>query len=192
MAGTVVLETLASLATAGAVAALLSVGPWASPSLRKATQASPYTLPLIAVTVAGVLALAIVELKYYPRFVLRVLRMEPSERPLLPWSWLVGCTISWLCVGAACALCALGLSEGRDTALLVAAVGVLGPIVGFLVMVAPGGLGAREAFLVLVLEPQIGTTRALALGLVSRAVTLATEFVLWVVARVALAMRQKK
>jgi uncharacterized membrane protein YbhN (UPF0104 family) len=61
--------------------------------------------------------------------------------------------------------------------------------VGFLAVVAPGGLGVREGFLVLLLSPQIGTTRAIAIGLVSRAVTLAAEFLLWVAARVTLTIR---
>jgi hypothetical protein len=191
MAGSVVLESLSSMATGGAVAALISIGPWASPRLRGVT-AQPWTMALIAAILLGVLALALVKLRHYPSFALKLLRIEGSEEPLLPWAWLVGCTVSWLSVGTCCALCAVALSESLDTALLVAAVGVLGPLVGFIALVAPGGLGVREAFLVAVLAPQIGTTRALALGLVSRAVMLTTEFLIWLVAKLTLMARAKR
>jgi hypothetical protein len=190
MAGTVVLETLASLATCGAVAALISSGPWASPTLREITH-RPAALALIAGVFLGVLGLAVIDLRHYPRFLRRLLRSEDREGPLLPGVWLLGCSFAWLCVGISNGLCAHALSENLDTALLAAAAGVLAPIVGFLAMVAPGGLGVREAFLVAVLTPQIGGTRALAFSLLSRAVALGAELGLWLVARAALALRAK-
>ena len=188
MAGTVVLETLASVATSGAIAALISMGPWAPPAFRSLTD-KPWALPLIVATFVGVVLLAVIDLRHYPRFLRRFLRSEERTGALLPVSWLVGCTVAWLCVGLASALCARALGEGNDIAMLAAAGGVIGPIVGFLAVVAPGGLGVREAFLVMILGPQIGTTRALAFGLVSRAITLAAEFFLWVTARIALMLR---
>jgi uncharacterized membrane protein YbhN (UPF0104 family) len=188
MAGTVVLETLASIATSGAIAALISIGPWAPPAFRGVTD-KPWALPLIGVTFLGVVLLAVIDLRHYPDFLRRILRSEERAGALLPVSWLVGCTVAWTCVALACALCARALGEGNDVALLAAVGGVVGPIVGFLAVVAPGGLGVREGFLVLLLSPQIGTTRAIAFGLVSRAVTLAAEFLLWVAARVTLTIR---
>lgn len=188
MAGTVVLETLASVATSGAIAAVISIGPWAPPAFRGVTD-KPWALPLIGVTFLGVVLLAVIDLRHYPDFFRRILRSQERAGALLPVSWLVGCTVAWSCVAVACAFCARALGESNDIALLAAVGGVVGPIVGFLAVIAPGGLGVREGFLVLLLAPQIGTTRAIAFGLVSRAVTLAAEFLLWAMARAALLVR---
>lgn len=188
MAGTVILETLASVATSGAIAALISMGPWAPAAFRGVTD-KPWALPLIIATFLGVVLLAVIDLRHYPDVLRRILRSQERVGALLPVSWLVGAATSWVCVGFSSAFCARALGEGSEIAMLAAAGGVIGPIVGFLAVVAPGGLGVREAFLVLILAPQIGTTRAIAFGLVSRAVTLVVEFALWALARVSLLVR---
>jgi hypothetical protein len=189
MAGTVVMESLASVATSGAVAASISMGPWAPLAFRGVTD-KPWALPLIATVCLGVMLLAVIDLRHYPEILRRFLRAQDRAGALLPVAWIVGCVVAWLCVGLACALCARALGEAEDVALLAAAGGVLGPIVGFLAVVAPGGLGVREAFLIMVLSPVIGGTRALAFGLVSRAMTLLVELMLWVIARTTLALRR--
>ncbi len=191
MAASAFMETLASLATAGAVAALISLGPWAAPALRRVVS-GPWTLALVLAICGGVVLLAVVDLRRYPRALVRLARMGEREGPLLHGYWILGCSANWLATALGSALCAMALSEPMDIALLAAAAGVLGPIVGFLALVAPGGLGVREAFVVALLAPQIGATRALAFSLVSRAVTLGTEIAVWVVARSLLMVRKER
>ncbi|MFT3923186.1 MAG: hypothetical protein QM778_11695 [Myxococcales bacterium] len=190
MAGSVIMETLASIATAGAVAAFITVGPWAAPALR-AVLSGPWTLPLLIAICGAVAALAIIDVRRYPGFVVRILRMADRTGPLLHLYWIAGCTAYWLATAVSSGLCAYALSEPVDIALLAGAAGVLGPIVAFFALVAPGGLGVREAFVVVLLSPQIGATRALAFSLVSRAVTLATELAVWLLARGLLALRSR-
>jgi len=191
MAGTVVMETLASIATAGAVAAVISVGPWAAPALR-AVVAGPWTMPLMFAVCGSVVLLAVLDVRRYPGIARALLaRLKVAERPgpLLHPYWIAGCSACWLATALSSGLCAFALSEPLDIALLAGAAGVLGPIVGFLALVAPGGLGVREAFVVALLSPQIGATRALAFSLVSRAVALASELLAWLLARALLSLR---
>jgi hypothetical protein len=186
MAGSVVLEALSGLATATAIGFAIALGPWAAPRFRLPLPEA-VAVPLVAGLFFGVAALAIVDLRYYPGFVLRALRLERRSGPLLSRSWLVGAGLSWGLVAAASALCARALSEPWDVAVMAAATGVIAPMVGFLSVFAPGGLGARELFVVLVMQPLIGETRALAFSLVSRALALGMELALWAVSRALLA-----
>ncbi len=190
MAGTVIMETLASVATAGVVVAFLSIGPWAAPLLRAVTTGA-WSLPVVLALVVGVAVLALLDVRRYPRRFVRLFRASERTGPLLSADWLVGCTLNWLAVAAASALVALSLSQNIDVALLAAAAGVLGPIAGLLSVVAPAGLGVREAFMVALLSPQMGATEALALSLVSRAVMLATEVSLWLVTRAVLEVHRR-
>jgi hypothetical protein len=190
MASTVVFESLAGLATATAIGLAIALGPWAAPSFQLPLGRA-YTHGLVVALFLGVTALAIVDLRHYPRFVVRMLRLEQRQGPLLSRTWLFGAAACWGFVALASALCARALSEPWQVALLAASAGVIAPMVGFLSMFAPAGLGARELFMIAVLTPLIGETKALAFSLVSRAVAMGTELLLWALARLWLTLRRR-
>jgi len=188
MATGVVLESLAWLATGGVVSMALALGPGAGPRLTQLAS-SPATGVLIGAVLSGVLVLALVDSTRYPAWLLRRLKIQRREGPLLPVELLVANAVLWLATGASCAAVARALGADGSTLWLAATLGVFAPLVGFLALPVPAGLGVREAVLVLALSPELGTSRAIGLGVMTRAVALATELVLWSLSRAWLAAR---
>ncbi|MCC6217004.1 MAG: flippase-like domain-containing protein [Polyangiaceae bacterium] len=62
---------------------------------------------------------------------------------------------------------------------------VLAPIAGFLALFAPAGAGVREVVLALVLAPSLGSAGALAVALLARGASLASDVGVWALVRVA-------
>jgi uncharacterized membrane protein YbhN (UPF0104 family) len=104
---------------------------------------------------------------------MRVLRLEPPERPMtrrgtataVAWA-LAG----WGVVGAQVWLLGLGLGLARSSLLTVVGAYALAWVAGFLVVVAPAGLGPREVVLGVLLAGALPAGSAVALVLVTRVV----------------------
>jgi hypothetical protein len=186
MAASAVLEALASMATAGVIAALLALGPWTAPRLN-ALATQPWAPWAICALALAVVLLAVIDVRRYPAAFLRLLRLEQQRGPLLPAAWIGACAFYWCMVAISSACVVQALGGASSAALLGAATGVIAPILGFLVAIAPGGLGVREAVAVALMTPELGPTGALAFGLASRLVLLITELALWLATRLWLA-----
>lgn len=129
-----------------------------------------------------VLALATLNPQRFPATVKRLLVLE-STRPLLPLKVILihmGSWTFWALHGLL--LCdALGFDDAAKLARAVAFL-VLGPIGGFLALPVPAGLGVRESLMSLGLAPLVGAAGAVAVALLSRAVSLTADVLLWIVA----------
>ena len=66
---------------------------------------------------------------------------------------------------------------------------VLAPIAGILALATPSGIGVREAVLSMGLAPLVGTAPAVAAAIVSRAVSLLVDCLVWAFGRVVLSGR---
>ncbi|MFT3926896.1 MAG: lysylphosphatidylglycerol synthase domain-containing protein [Myxococcales bacterium] len=182
MAASAVLEALSSLATAGLLVAGVALGPWPIVGL-SALSTQPWAPWAIAAIVLGVAMLAAIDVRFYPRQLMTFLRLEQRKGPLLPLWWIAGEAWLWIANAASCVLVVRALTGSSEAMLLGGASGIIAPALGFFVVIAPGGLGVREAIAVALMAPEIGATKALAFGLVSRAVLLVSELVLWLGAR---------
>jgi len=79
----------------------------------------------------------------------------------------------------------LALGAPQGAALTAMGFYVLSQVAGFVVLAAPAGLGVREAVLVTGLSPSVGAAGALGAAVVSRALSLAAELAVWIIARTA-------
>jgi hypothetical protein len=112
---------------------------------------------------------------------LKLARRPPLEQPLsaralgicLGWSF-----ASWICYGLQIWVLAiqLGAPAGRALPLAIGAFAFAWSA-GFVVILAPAGVGVREAVMVAMLHPALTTGSALAVALVSRAVTLVADVI---------------
>jgi uncharacterized membrane protein YbhN (UPF0104 family) len=184
MAASVVLESLAWLASGFILAMVLTLGPWAPEHLSQLME-RPLAKVAVGSSLAGALLLSTLDCRYYPRVLLKFLRLQDRTGPLLPPVLMLSTGSFWLATACASAALALSLGASSDAALLSAAAGVAAPLLGFLVPV-PAGLGVREAALVLALGSTLTQSGALAFGLVSRAAAMGTEVLLWLMSRWAL------
>jgi uncharacterized membrane protein YbhN (UPF0104 family) len=182
MAASVVVETLAWLASGFVLTLLLTLGPWAPAGMSELWK-HPLAKVSVAAALAGSLVLATLGVRRYPARLLRLLRLERREGPLLPPALLVASSLYW--VGTACASVALAvaLGVGLDSALLVAIAGMASLLVSFLALPVPAGLGVREAVIVMVLSSTLSAPVALAFGLLSRGLMLGIELVLWLISK---------
>jgi hypothetical protein len=190
MAASAVLEALASLATAGVLVAVLALGPCAIPGIT-ALSAEPWAPWAIATIVLGVVLLALIDVRRYPARLMGLLRLEQRQGALLPMAWIVGEAWLWIMNALSCALVVRSLGGSVGAMWLGGAAGIIAPALGFFVLPAPGGLGARETVAVILMTPQIGSTKALAFSLVTRVALLTTELLLWLAARLWLAMEHR-
>ncbi len=183
----VVLDSLSFLATGGVLGVALALGPWSFLNARLAASPWAAVVPLLAVL--SVVTLMIVDCARFPAPILRRLRLQGRVGPLLPWELVLANGLLWVATSLACAAIALSLGADAEGAFLAAGAGVLSQLVGFLALPVPAGLGVREAVLVMALSPSLGPARALAFGLVTRAVSLGCEVVLWLASRAILRWR---
>jgi uncharacterized membrane protein YbhN (UPF0104 family) len=160
----------------GIVTALLIAAatlPLASPAV-----ARKYLLFLAAVPVIAI-CLAPPILRRLLDFALKIIRQEPLEQPV-SWRGLavaVGwATVGWLLGGLQVWLLMSDIARGGVHLVLVS-IGAyaLACTAALLLVVFPGGIGAREVILVAALTPVLPPGAALAVALVVRAVTTASD-----------------
>lgn len=143
-------------------------------------ESAPWLLAAIGFTLLGLCTLP---LRFFPHALRSLLQIQEQDAALLPWRvplihvahWLMWAMHGWL------VLQGLGLSA--CTALYLAGLFPLAPVVGFLVLAAPGGLGVREALIAGGLAAVLGSQAALAAALACRVASLGTDLVLWVSTR---------
>lgn len=138
--------------------------------------------PVVIVFAIGVLALAVVDRRLFPRAILHALKIT-GEGALVPAVLLPLHAAYWVCwmLHGFC----VSYAVGAPPSLALASTGlyVLAPIVGFLALVAPAGAGVREALLTAGLAPGIGATAALSAAVLSRMVSVLVDFGTWLASR---------
>lgn len=139
-----------------------------------------FALPILAVSIAAVLVMTVVDRARLPKKLRDGLRLDGSGS-------LIGPTLPALHLGfwggwAAHGICVtIAFKAPVAAALGVSGLFVLAPLAGFLALAAPAGVGVREAVLVVGLSPLLGAPGALGAVLVSRACSFVSDFTLWLV-----------
>ncbi len=113
-----------------------------------------------------------------PKSVLRVLA-APGAGPLVPVQvplFHLAHFVAWTFAGAALAM---SVGASPDQALLVGGILCAAIVAGFLALFAPAGAGVREAIVIALASPVLGPTRSLAVSLLARMVSVATELLLF-------------
>jgi hypothetical protein len=181
MAGAMGVEALCFLAVGGSLGlvALMLTKSHAPPAL--AAQVA-WLWPLVAGLTLGTLALVLVDRRFFPSRLLRLLKIE-GKGPLVPPALLAVHALYWL-TWALHGLC-VSRAVGADLGVAMAGAGlyVLAPIVGFLALVAPAGAGVREALLTAGLAPALGATAAIAAAVLSRMASVIADFGAWLASR---------
>jgi uncharacterized membrane protein YbhN (UPF0104 family) len=121
--------------------------------------------------------------RYYPRFVLRLLKVEGDERPLIPARVPfahVGYWLTWALHGF---LTSLAVGASPEAAFGSAGMYVIGPVAGFLALVTPAGIGVREAIVAVGLAPTLGAAPAVTAAIVSRFSSLIVDVIAWGIGR---------
>jgi uncharacterized membrane protein YbhN (UPF0104 family) len=141
-------------------------------------------LGLLAFVVVA-LVLVFVDRQRFPAFVLRALKAEGSG-PLVPRRGPVAHAAYWLtwAVHGYCAARAVGISSPH--AIYGSGLYVLAPIAGILALATPSGIGVREAVMSMGLAPVVGPAPAVAAAIVSRAVSLVVDCLVWAFGRLVL------
>lgn len=131
-----------------------------------------------ALSALGLLLLVTLPQAAWPQ----VLRRMLGERsgPLLPVTVPGWFLLHFLTVAASGACVVLSLGGDGSDAVYLGAVVCAATVAGFVAVLAPAGLGVREATIAVFAEPLLGTGGAVALSLISRAVSLASELILFV------------
>jgi len=168
-------SVIVGLALAIATGLVIAVAtlPLGSPAVAK-----KYLLFLIVVPVIAV-CLAPPILRRLLNFVLKVLRREPLEQPI-SWRGLavaLGWTVAgWLFLGAQVWLVVVDVArDGVHSTLISLGAFALACSLALLLVVFPNGIGAREVILVAALAPVLPHGAALAVALVARLVTTASD-----------------
>jgi glycosyltransferase 2 family protein len=139
-----------------------------------------WALPIVALFMVGVLVMLFVDRRLLPGFVVRVLRLSGAG-PLVPLRLTFANLLYWVTWLLHGTLLGLALGVAPLTALPSSGAYVLGCVGGFLALAAPAGAGVREGVITLTLSPLIGASSALAAAVVSRALSLAADVVVWLV-----------
>lgn len=176
------IETLAWIAIGGVISsAVLLLHPrvWHSlePSVRW------LGVLLFVGSLFGVVMLGALDRRHVPEFVRKRLAFE-GHGPFVPVSTILlygAHWLSWIFHGA---ILATALGAGVEGSLLVGAVLALGIVLGFVSLLAPAGAGVREAVIAVGAAPFVGATGAVAVGLLSRGISLLVEIGMWFVFRV--------
>lgn len=167
-AGLIAFSLLSVFSREGFRAALggeVSSGPWLAPILL-----------LNFLVLVG--ALLRVDRQALPPFVLRTLGLTDSG-PLLSPKVLIGHLLYWCTWWLHGVFLLAPLGAGANAA---AAAFVLAPVVGFLALIAPAGAGVREAIVVAMATPVTGLANAVAISLLSRALSLGADLSSWLLA----------
>lgn len=137
---------------------------------------------LLAGFVTALLVLLALDRARLPAFVRRVLAAQgtgalaPVRLPLVQ-------ALYWLSWAVHGYMLARAAGAASPAALSATGLFVIAPVAGFLALAAPGGMGVREAILSVGLAPVLGPAQALALALVSRGASLASEVLAWALVR---------
>jgi len=155
---------------------LLLVGSGAQGVLSSMSTLGRYVVALASV---GTIVLATVDRSRIPPRIRELLALE-GQGALLPPAVVILHLGSWAlwALHGVFVLAAVS-SLPLDVAVSASALFVAAPIAGFLALPLPAGIGVRESLLVLGLTPIIGAPAGLAAALVSRAVSLVGDLVLW-------------
>ncbi len=141
-----------------------------------------WLLPLVVAFVLGTLALVVLDRRFFPTPLIRLLKVEGTG-PLVPPMLLAAHAAYWVTWGlhGLCMSHAVGAEFG--VALASSGLYLLAPIVGFLALVAPAGAGVREALLTAGLAPAVGATSAIAAAALSRIASVIADFGSWLASR---------
>jgi hypothetical protein len=137
---------------------------------------------LIAMILGLGLAL-VVDRSRLPRLVVRLLKAEEGQGPLISLQMVWMQLLSWLGWWILGLLMPMAVGGSLSASIGQAPVFVMAPIAGFLALVAPGGLGVREMVISYALASSLGATAALAAALLARGVAIASELLGWLLAR---------
>jgi hypothetical protein len=140
------------------------------------------SMALAGATVLGIALLLVVDRRYFPKWVLRVITAE-GEGPLLSLDVLGWQAASWRGLVVQGLLLPVAVGAEFAHAWPLTGMFLLAPIAGFLAVVAPGGLGVREAVLSYALSPTLGVTRALAVALLARLTFVVSEIIAWLLTK---------
>lgn len=141
-------------------------------------------LGLVAFVAVG-LVLVFVDRRRLPALWLRLMKAEGSG-PLVPRRGPVAHALYWLtwAIHGYFAARAVGISSPH--AVYGAGLYVLAPIAGILALATPSGIGVREAVMSMGLAPVVGPAPAVAAAIVSRAVSLVVDCLVWAFGRLVL------
>lgn len=127
------------------------------------------------------LGLVLIDRARLPRRLLEASGLGPSG-PLVSRGMMLthlGYWLSWSAHGT-CLVMAFGASA--PSAFGASAAFVLGPVIGFLALLAPAGAGVREAVVISLIAPVSGVSSSVAIGLVSRVLSLGGDVIAWLLA----------
>jgi glycosyltransferase 2 family protein len=138
-------------------------------------------LGLVAFVLVAIV-LVFVDRARLPAVVMRVMKAQGTG-PLVPRRGPVAHALYWAtwALHGYCAARAVGISSTH--ALYGSGLYVLGPIAGILALATPSGIGVREAVMSMGLSPLVGPAPALAAAIVSRAVSLLVDGLVWAFGR---------
>ena len=176
----VLVEMLSWTATGAVVGfALLAV---AAPNVGFAGLLGKLAVPLFVGAALGMLLLLLVDRSVYPAKVRGLLAPEGSG-PIVPAGLPLVHLGYWGLVAVHGYLMSLALGAPQGAAVTAMGFYVIAQVAGFVVLAAPAGLGVREAVLVTGLSPAVGVAGALGAAVISRALSLVAELLVWVGAR---------
>jgi len=141
-------------------------------------------LGLLAFVVVGV-ALVFVDRRHMPAIVMKLMKAEGTG-PLVPRRGPVAHVLYWLTWAIHGYLAARAVGISSPHAIYGAGLYVLAPIAGILALATPSGIGVREAVLSMGLAPVVGPAPAVATAIVSRAVSLVVDCMVWAFGRLVL------
>lgn len=126
----------------------------------------------------GLLLALLVDRGRYPEKV-RSLIFSDGSGPLVPWSlplYHLAHFLVWMVAGSL--IC---VSVGGDwiESLMAGGLLCLAIVAGFLAFLAPAGAGVREAVMAAGLAPSLGASTSLAVGILARVASLASDVALW-------------
>jgi hypothetical protein len=181
LVGVSVLVEMLSWTATGAVVgfALLAV---AAPSAGLAGLLGKLAVPLFTGAALGALLLLLVDRSVYPKKV-RALLAPEGTGPIVPLALPLAQLLYWALIAVHGYAMSLALGAPRAAALTAMGFYVIAQVAGFVVLAAPAGLGVREAVLVTGLSPAVGAAGALGAAIISRALSLAAELLVWLAAR---------
>jgi hypothetical protein len=128
------------------------------------------------------LVLVLLDRRHYPSWLVSALHAEGTG-PLVPLRAPFTHAAYWLTWAVHGYLAARAVGISSEHALAGSGLYVLAPIAGILALATPSGLGVREAVLSLGLSPFVGAAPAVAAALVSRAISLLVDVLMWLLGR---------
>lgn len=139
----------------------------------------------LAAFVGVALVLVFVDRRRFPAAVLRILKAQGSG-PLVPRRAPLAHAFYWLTWAVHGYLAARSVGISSLHAFHGSGLYVLAPIAGILALATPSGIGVREAVLSMGLAPVVGAAPAVATAIVSRAISLAVDCLVWAFGRLVL------